>query len=98
MRIDLPHSATPELEATRTAQANTAAVNRGGVGAPAEAGDRAELTTGSDAVAGYKASLNSVPEVRQQKVEALRQAVAAGTFEVSPERIADAMIKEQAGN
>lgn len=50
------------------------------------------LSTGSDAVQRLKAQLDGVPDVRQQQVESLRQAVADGSFKVSPEHIAEAML------
>jgi flagellar biosynthesis anti-sigma factor FlgM len=54
--------------------------------------DLAHLSTGSDAVHRLKAQLDTVPDVRQQRVESLRQAFGDGSFKISPEHIAEAML------
>jgi negative regulator of flagellin synthesis FlgM len=56
--------------------------------------DVAHLSTGSDAVQTLKAQLDKVPEVRQQKVDSLKQAIATGTYQMYPQRIADAMFPD----
>jgi flagellar biosynthesis anti-sigma factor FlgM len=61
---------------------------------PLNAVDEARLSTGSDTIRGLKAQLNAVPEVRQQKVDGLRQAVESGSYEVSAQRIAAAMLAD----
>jgi flagellar biosynthesis anti-sigma factor FlgM len=62
-------------------------------GATATTDDVANLSTGSDAVQRLKTQLDAVPDVRQQQVESLRQAVADGSFKVSPQHIAKAMLE-----
>jgi flagellar biosynthesis anti-sigma factor FlgM len=39
-----------------------------------------------------KALLDTVPDIRQQRVESLRQAIVNGSFKVSLEHIAEAML------
>jgi flagellar biosynthesis anti-sigma factor FlgM len=60
----------------------------------ASAEDVAHLSTGSDAVQTLKAQLDKVPDIRQQKVDSLKQAIAAGTYQMYPQRIADAMFAD----
>lgn len=56
--------------------------------------DTATLS-GPSPVAGRLASvLHLSPEVRHGRVEALQSAVAAGTYQVSAERVADAMLAQ----
>jgi flagellar biosynthesis anti-sigma factor FlgM len=38
--------------------------------------------------------LDGIPDVRQERVNGLRQAISQGTFQVSPGKIADAMLAE----
>jgi negative regulator of flagellin synthesis FlgM len=71
--------ADPESRAANAAGATTA--------------DVAQLSTGSDAIEKLKAQLSSVPEVRQPQLDAIKSAMASGTFQISPERIADALLK-----
>ena len=58
------------------------------------AGDAAYLPTARDTMNSLKARLRAVAEVRQQKVDELRQAIQSGTYEVSPQRIAAAMLAD----
>jgi flagellar biosynthesis anti-sigma factor FlgM len=58
------------------------------------AGDETRLPTASDTVDSLKARLRAVAEVRQHKVDGLRQAIETGTYEVLPQRIAAAMLAD----
>lgn len=72
--------ADPESRAANAADASTS--------------DVAQLSTGSDAIERLKAQLSSVPEVRQPQLDAIKSALAGGTFQISPDRIADALLDE----
>jgi len=54
--------------------------------------DVARLSTGSDAIQSLKARLADVPDVRRERVDSLRQAISAGTYQISPQAIAEAML------
>jgi flagellar biosynthesis anti-sigma factor FlgM len=56
--------------------------------------DVTHLSTGSDAVAQLRAQLGGVPSVRQDRVDALKQAISDGSYQVSPSRIAQAMLSD----
>ncbi len=97
MRIELNPSSMPELERSN-GSANAGKTGETIAGANSSvADDVAQLSTGSDSVQSLKAQLDSVPEVRQQRVDGLRQAIADGSFKVSPQRIAEAMMSGSAG-
>lgn len=97
MRIDLNPSPMPELERSN-GSANAGKTGEPIAGANSSADeDVAQLSTGSDSVQALKAQLDSMPEVRQQRVDTLRQAIANGSFEVSPQRIAEAMTSGSGG-
>ena len=93
MRIDLNPSAMPELGRSREAAAGTKPGDVTKLVAP-DAEDVAHLSSGSDAVHKLKLQLDAVPEVRQQRVDALRQAISDGTYKISPQGIATAMLAE----
>ena len=97
MKIDLNPSSTPELSRS-SASAGTAGPSkdrRTAVDATNPlADDVAQLSTGSDAVQKLKAQLEQVSDVRQARVESLRQAIQDGSFKVLPERIAQAMLAD----
>ncbi len=58
--------------------------------------DTTALSTGQDRVAGLVSQLNSLPDVRQDKVDSLRTAIQQGQYKVSPEQIAAAMYRDMA--
>ncbi len=93
MKIDLNPSSMQELarsngSATAAPVGQTEVSNQPGVSLD----DVAQLSTGSDAIQKLKTQLEAVPDVRQQRVEGLRQAISEGSFQVSPEHIADAIL------
>jgi len=92
MRIDLNPSSMPEISrgggsAAAAGRTNTNEATQASNGSE----DVAQLSTGSDAVQALRARLETVPEVRQARVESLRNSIRDGSFEVLPERIAEAM-------
>lgn len=95
MRIDLNPSSMPELAGSNgtagAAPAGQPAVTEQ-AGPTATSDDVANLSTGSESLQRLKTQLDAVPDVRQQQVESLRQAVADGSFKVSPQHIAEAML------
>ena len=60
--------------------------------------DAADISTDPKKVQDLKAHLAGLPDVRQEKVEQLRNAIQSGTYEVSPGKIADAMIRDLGGS
>jgi flagellar biosynthesis anti-sigma factor FlgM len=93
MRIDLTPSLITELNqgagAISGSRTKDASAVQSGAGE-----DRADLSTGSDAIQDLKLRSSAAPDVRQQRVEALQQSVANGTYRVSPSRVAEAMIAD----
>jgi len=90
MRIDL-NSRLPESYGTegRTKSGTGAKGASGGA-----ASDQAHFSSEHQRVQRLEASTGNLPEVRKEKVEALRQAVASGTYAPSAEQIAGAMMQE----
>ena len=93
MRIDLNPSAMPELD--RSKSTTTGSKTHDMTNRPlASAEDVTHLSTGSDAVQTLKAQLDKVPEIRQQKVDSLKQAIAQGSYQMYPQQIAAAMFAD----
>lgn len=63
---------------------------------PAEAevpqDDRVSLSDASKEMQTAEDSVASVPDIRQEKVDAIKQAVESGSYEIDPGKIADKMI------
>ena len=96
MRIDLNPCSMPELERSRGASGTTTTgdtIDR----VSRQSEDFAELATGSDAVKTLKTKLDNLPEIRQRRVDNLREALANGTYSISPGCIADGILAEMAG-
>jgi negative regulator of flagellin synthesis FlgM len=53
--------------------------------------DQAQLSVDNNTIQQLKANLSQVPEVRQERVDALRQAVSNGSYQVSDQQLSDAM-------
>jgi negative regulator of flagellin synthesis FlgM len=56
--------------------------------------DAATVSVVSARVNSLVAQANNAPEIREDKVESLRQAIASGQYSVDPAQIAEAMIRE----
>lgn len=99
MRIDLNPKGPESLsESKRTSSnvnnenANAQAAN----GVSSETGDWAELS--STHVNALAAQVNDLPEVRQDKVEALSAAIRNGSYDVTPQQTAEAMMSQMLGH
>lgn len=56
--------------------------------------DQALLSIDSGTVQQLKANLTQLPDVRQERVNALRQAVGSGSYQVSDQQLSDAIGSE----
>lgn len=56
--------------------------------------DSVQLSSEAKLLGAIQQRLAEAPDVRRERVEALKQAIARGTYHVSGEDIADAMIRE----
>jgi negative regulator of flagellin synthesis FlgM len=93
MRIDLNPSSMPELARSSGSDNSAKAGQSTAAGqTSANAGDVAQLSTGADAVQTLKSHLDQLPDVRQDRVDTLRQAISDGSFKASPDQIASAML------
>jgi len=86
MRIHSNPSATPELGSSKDGAAAGKPEDMTKPAAPNA------LCSGSDAVQKLKMQLDTVPEIRQHRVDALKQAITDGTYKISPLGVATAML------
>jgi flagellar biosynthesis anti-sigma factor FlgM len=92
MRIDLLNSVASQIaseQSSQAAEAQNASV------APRDE-DRATLVSDSGSVGSLVSAAMSSPEIRQDKVAALQQAISSGKYELDPAKIAASMIDEHA--
>jgi flagellar biosynthesis anti-sigma factor FlgM len=92
MRIDLNPSSQPLSETNRGNTPNAAtAASSSSSSAPGTGEDQAVLSGALVQVQALVAQASQLPEVRQERVSALRQAVQSGTYQASPEQVAGAV-------
>jgi negative regulator of flagellin synthesis FlgM len=94
MRIDLYNSAASQIDSQSSSE-QVKAQNIASSQTDSD-GDRATLTSGSGSVSALVSQAMSSPEIRQDKVASLQQAVATGQYQLDPGQIAGAMIDEHA--
>ncbi len=92
MRIELNPKSTESVDVTKPVKAK--ATDRGKVEGALRGQDRAELSPDRQRVQSLFQRANEAPEVREQKVSALRAAVQDGSYKSSHENTAAAMLKE----
>lgn len=94
MRIDLhygPQQVSGKEEASR-AQFNASASNAGN---PAKVGqDETVISAGHIQVQALAAEAAQLPEIRKEKVEALREAITSGRYRTDPEKVAGALMSD----
>lgn len=94
MRIDLYSSAASQIASDQNTQ-QVAANSKAKVSQVANE-DRATLTSDSTSVGSLVSAALKSPEVRQDKVDSLRQAVSSGQYKLDAGKIAASIIDEHA--
>jgi flagellar biosynthesis anti-sigma factor FlgM len=94
MRIDLLNSASGQISGETKPQH----LGAGEVSnlSKASGDDRATLSSDSTTVSSLVSTAMSLPDIRQNKVASLRQAINSGTYELDTGKIAASMLDEQA--
>ena len=78
-----------ETQATGVSQRIEAKSNSAGT----PQNDTVELTSGAKLLERLEKSLDSIPEIDQSRVDAVKQAIASGDYEVDADKIADALLR-----
>jgi negative regulator of flagellin synthesis FlgM len=92
MRIDLFNSAASQIANEQSSQQVNAQNTAKTVQSTAE--DRATLTSDSSTVGSLVSTALSSPEIRQDKVDSLRQAISSGQYNLDPTQIAASMVDD----
>jgi flagellar biosynthesis anti-sigma factor FlgM len=93
MRIDSTNNNRIAADAAAANQTKQAAGNASKIAGD----DKAELSTDGARVNSLTAQLNQLPEVRSEKITELQKAIRQGTYDVTPEQTADAIIADVQG-
>ncbi len=94
MRIDLTQAAASQI----ATEANAKQVSAQNAPASGLAGgeDRTTLTSDTQSLSSLVSTAMNSPEIRQDKVDSLKQSVSNGTYQLDPSKIAASMIDEHA--
>jgi negative regulator of flagellin synthesis FlgM len=94
MRVDLSNTQASQIASESSSQQ----VSQQGTTPVAVGGDedRTTLTSDSGSVSSLVSSAMSNPEIREDKVASLQQAIANGQYDLDPEKIAASMLDEHA--
>ncbi|QMV17507.1 flagellar biosynthesis anti-sigma factor FlgM [Granulicella sp. 5B5] len=91
MKIDAGGIAASQVQTEwNTSQTN----NAGPATIQGVEGDRTTLSSDSSTVKALVIQALATPDVRQDKVQSLRQAVSSGTYQVDPQKLASAMVSD----
>jgi len=94
MRIDLTQASASQI----ASEPSPKQVNAENIAATdiADGGDRTTLTSTQQSLSELVSTAMSSPEIRQDRVDSLTQAISNGSYELDPAKIAASMIDEQA--
>ncbi len=90
MRVDGPIYLPENLQPQKVDRSRSGS-NQNQSSAVSSNQDHAQLSVDSGRIDQLKVNLASVPEVRQERVEALRQTIGSGNYQVSDQQLADAI-------
>lgn len=90
MRIDAPLP-TPDNVQTQNVSRNGTPSPQSSASAVPTGQDQAQLSVDSGTVQQLKARVSQLPEIRQERVNALRQAVSSGSYQISNQQLGDAI-------
>ncbi len=92
MRIDLQHAPQLSPETDRNSAPGSAARGSASASNALAGQDQAQLSGAHAQVQALAAQASQLPEIRQERVQALRQAIQGGHYVSSPEKVAEAML------
>jgi flagellar biosynthesis anti-sigma factor FlgM len=92
MRIDLRVGSAKVAASAETSRAQRS--SRSGASGAATHADRADLSLSQAKIKDLEQRVGNQPEVRTERTQQLRQAIASGSYAVQPEHVAEAFFSE----
>jgi flagellar biosynthesis anti-sigma factor FlgM len=96
MRVNTDHGSQPLPESNRSTTAQAAGQNSQASGSAALGSDQAQLSGAGAQITALAAQVLQLPEVRQERVQALRQAVESGSYTPDARSTAGALVNHLA--
>ena len=88
MRVDGPVSIPESLQPDKVTRSGSPTPQSGAV---SSGQDQTQFSVDGQTLQQLKAQISQMPEVRQDRVDALRQAVSSGSYQVSDQQLSDAI-------
>jgi len=86
--------AVQNTEQVKQAQTETSRANNQAQERVQNRGDRVELSSTAREMKKVESVLNSTPDIRAEKVKALKEQIEAGTYQVDSKKVANAMLAD----
>jgi flagellar biosynthesis anti-sigma factor FlgM len=93
MRVDGPISVPENLQPDKVGRSGST-TQQSRVSSADTGQDQAQLSADSQTIQQLKTTLSQVSEIRQGRVQALRQAMSSGSYQVSDQQLSDAMASD----
>ena len=93
MSISQVNAQSVNLRAIAALRSNTAASTEAGASAVVRQADSVSLSDTARAMASARASVSAAPDVREDKIAALKAAIANGTYSVDSKSLANSMLR-----
>jgi flagellar biosynthesis anti-sigma factor FlgM len=97
MRIDPQIPASENMGTNRVKDAQSAATKGSSTASAGQSNDTVQLSSDQATVRQLVSQLSQVPDVRQEKVNALQSEIQAGLFQRSNEQVAGAVVSQLLG-
>ncbi len=96
MKIENPYQrfAVQNTEQVKQAQGEIQKSNRQALEGASNRGDRVELSQTAREMKKIESVLRTTPDVRAEKIKAIKEQIEAGTYEVDSKKIANAMLAD----
>ena len=94
MRIDFHYGPQATAESERSSAQKAAAADRAPSSEVLAPEDQTQLSNAHAQVQALSAQASHLPEVREERIEALRQAVQAGHYHCDPGRVAGSLVDQ----
>jgi flagellar biosynthesis anti-sigma factor FlgM len=98
MKIDASQVFPEGMGLQRTSTTGGASASQGSAGKAGISSDQVKLSADGEAIQQLTGNLDGLPDVRQDRVAALTQAISQGSYQVSGRQIAQAMSSDLLGS
>jgi negative regulator of flagellin synthesis FlgM len=97
MRVDPRVPSSSDVQTNRVNDAASAPAEKSKRSAPSRQDDNLHLSGSHETVSRLRVELKRVPEVRQERVQSLRDSIQDGRYQINDQQLADAILSDSLG-